>query len=63
VKNITNSQIKTLVDICINVGTVSLGSVVIPIAFNLGSIEVMFIGIVVCLWFWYSGLVISKYIP
>lgn len=59
-KQFNQSQLKTVVDICIAVGTVIFGSVAIPIAFNSGSVGFLLFGIVVSFWFWYSALVVSK---
>ena len=61
-KNLTSSQVKTLADIFVGVGVVILGSVSIPIAFNLGSTSLLTFGIATSLVFWYIAIRISKYI-
>lgn len=61
-RNLTSNQIKTLVDIFVGVGIVILGSVSIPIAFNLGSIVLLVLGLATSLVFWYIAIRVSKFI-
>ena len=59
-KEFTNSQIKTLVDICVGIGIVCLGSVSIPVAFNTGASWLTVYGLVIGLAFWYIAIRVSR---
>jgi len=56
----TSSQLQTIVDICIAVGEIGLGTVAIPIIFDKGSVVGIFGGLVTCFVFWYISIRISR---
>ena len=57
---LTNSQLKTLVDIFVGVGMIGLGTVALPAVLDKGNPGVIFLGIVTTLTFWYTAIRISK---
>lgn len=56
----TNSQFKIVSDICVNIGTVGLGSIVIPLFLQRNSSNVQLMGLAVSLVFWYIAISISS---
>ncbi len=57
---LTRSQIKTLVDICIAVGEIGLGTVAIPVILEKGSSLGLAAGLALCLGFWYIAIRVSR---
>ena len=57
---LSNSQFKTLVDICINLGSISLGSVAIPLVFDRKFDLMLSFGLVGASVFWYLAVYISR---
>lgn len=55
----TRLQIKMSVDVCIGIGTLSLGSAVLPAILEKWSFVVFLIGLTVTLVFWYIGFRIA----
>ena len=51
---------KTIVDICVGVGIVGLGSVVVPVAFEKGTDFMMVFGLAVSIGFWYIAIRLSE---
>ncbi|HCR35471.1 hypothetical protein A2130_01455 [Candidatus Woesebacteria bacterium GWC2_33_12] len=58
--NLNNSQFKTIVDICINLGTISLGSVAIPLVFDKKFDLMLSFGLIGAFSFWYLAVYISR---
>ncbi|KKR87325.1 MAG: hypothetical protein UU32_C0006G0027 [Candidatus Woesebacteria bacterium GW2011_GWB1_41_10] len=59
-KRLTNSQLKTTVDVCVDIGMIGLGSVSIPVVLNRGSMIVVGYGLVISFIFWYIAVRLSR---
>lgn len=57
---LTIAQIKTLVDISVNVGTLGIGSVFVPLFLARESSLIQMFGLAIGLSFWYIAIRISK---
>ncbi|KKP47744.1 MAG: hypothetical protein UR39_C0003G0146 [Candidatus Woesebacteria bacterium GW2011_GWA1_33_30] len=59
-QKLTSSQLKTLVDICVNIGSIGLASIVIPLYLQRASINLLLPSIALSFVFWYIGITLSK---
>ena len=57
---LTNAQLKTLVDIYINLGSLCFGTIVLPAFFGQFLLYKFLTGLIVSLFIWYTALDISK---
>ncbi|OGM29529.1 hypothetical protein A2630_00865 [Candidatus Woesebacteria bacterium RIFCSPHIGHO2_01_FULL_44_10] len=57
---LSHTQLQTIVDICVNIGTVGLGSVVLPTIIGRWSVPAFVFGLTGTLGFWYAAIRVSR---